>query len=453
MNGFRRPLKWGFFSTMVLLVALVAAWAVSRAVYPTGEQRNAMAEMERSPDHGGENAFALLWTLDRDVPHDELDAVMSEDARRYAEKPPLSDSGDGEIRTVESAAEGYADLSPTPEDRDLFCASRNENCLERVREDLDAFVELVERNRKLLDRVERLHEYDHVHTLLPYRMDTPLPTYQSASLLRTRHAVRFARGETQEAIADTCRTIATWRRLGAFSDTLITRLVGAAYATRLYGQTLANMLSERPVDEPLPEACDDALAPPTLEDLSICNAVRGEYGMMVNATREFPQSVGENAYMDRLAWALLFDEEATLGMSAQALRTVCDQSERERLRTDRHQVPEAAHQDIWRFACIGNFIGCSMNAMARPGYDDYRLRLQDYGMKLRVLASLAWMWRHIDEERSPAELLAARPDELKSPAREITLGPDGTTLRIPLYDTARGEHWSIPLPPALHAAQ
>lgn len=451
MGGFKQFLKWSFIATMILLAVFIVAWMISRAMYPTDAQRDAMAEMEQPADADGRNAYALLWTLDRDVPEPQLDAVMSEDVRRYSERPPLRESKEGEIRTIESAAEGYPDLGPSPADQAMFCASRNEDCLARVREDLDAYVALIQRNRKLLDRVERLNEYDHVRTLLPFRMDTPLPSHQAAAYLRTRHAVRFAQGQTQEALADTCRRIATWRRLGANADTLITRLVGAAFATRLYGETLANMLSELPIDEPLPNACSAALAPPTVEDVSICTAVRGEYSMMASAVREFPPSGEHGGFMDRLAWSLMFDEDTTLAMSAEGLRSLCGEAEQERLRDDRGELPDLQYESMWRFECLGNFIGCTMNAMGWPGYDDYRLRLQDYGMQLRALGTLAWMRRNHDEAQSPRQLLTARPDDLKSPERDLSFGPEGGTLRVPLYDTTRGDYWSIPLPPALHA--
>lgn len=453
MGRFRKVLKWGFMCGLVLLVLLAAAWAVSRAMYPTEGQREAVAEMLRQPEYAGENAFALLWTLDRDVPDEALEAVIAEDVGRFTAKPAMPEPGDAEAWQFESAAEDYPDLGPSDEDRDLFCASREKNCLERVREDLDAYTALVERNRKLLDRLEKLRDHDFVQFEFPYRLTTPMPSYQGASLLRTRHAVRFAQGNEQEAVAATCRDIATWRRLGAHSDNLITRLVGASYAANVFGHSLANMLSELPTDTPLPEPCEQALAPPTVEDVSLCDAMRGEFRMATAAMKELPGSMEQTGYLDRLAWAILFDAEATVGIDVEGARQFCSESERERLHADQREVPEPPQQDIWRFACIGNPIGCMLTSIARSSYAGYRHRLQDYGAKLRVLGTLAWMRRQADEGRSPSELLAARPDELRSPQRNIVFGPDGRTLRVLMYDTARSEYWSIPLPPALHSTR
>lgn len=88
MGTLGKFLKWGFLSGLGLLLVLIAAWAVSRAMYPTDSQRDAMARLEQPPDHAGENAFALLWTLDRAISDGELQTVMAKDIRRYTEKPP-----------------------------------------------------------------------------------------------------------------------------------------------------------------------------------------------------------------------------------------------------------------------------------------------------------------------------------------------------------------------------
>ncbi|RFF26982.1 MULTISPECIES: hypothetical protein [unclassified Wenzhouxiangella] len=435
----------------MLLVLVIAAWAVSRLMYPTEAQREAIAEMEQHPDFSGENAFALLWTLARDVPEDRLDEVMAEDVRRFSEIPANPNMDEGKTWGIESVAEDYPDLTPTPEDRERFCRPRGDDCLARVREELEAYTALVERNQKLLDRIEALRDYDYVRFEFPYRVYTPLPSYQNVFLLRTRHAVAFAQGRKREAVAATCRDINTWRRLGAHSDNLITRLISVANSTDNHGHMLAKMLGELPVDMPLPEACDDALAPPSFVDVSICNAMYGEFKTSANSIRNLPEPMDQGGFLDRLSRPLLFDAEATVGTSAKQLRSFCGESERDRLRADRREIPESSSQGMLRFACVANSIGCMMNSIALPSYTDYRHRLQDHGAKLRVLGSLAWMRRHADDGRSPSELLAARPDDLKSPARDIGFGPEGRTLRVPLYDTTRGEYWSIPLPPALHA--
>jgi hypothetical protein len=45
-----------------------------------------------------------------------------------------------------------------------------------------------------------------------------------------------------------------------------------------------------------------------------------------------------------------------------------------------------------------------------------------------------------------AERLLQRPPHLRSPARDITVGEDGKSLRIQLHETSKGD-WSQPLRP------
>src|SRR3546814_12001655 len=54
-------------------------------------------------------------------------------------------------------------------------------------------------------------------------------------------------------------------------------MLGIGLATDGYGRLLAQMLAELPAGHPLPVACEAALAPVSVGELSICEAMRGEY--------------------------------------------------------------------------------------------------------------------------------------------------------------------------------
>lgn len=461
MSKLRKILKWGFVSLLSVFAVVAIAWAISRAMYPTAEQREAIETMESRPGYEGENAFALLWSLDRDVPASELEQVLAEDVRRFSETPLWPDRGEQEQDSdrveddyprFDSVRADYPDLSPSSEDRRMFCGERDEDCLEKVRQDPSAYNALIERNRALLDRVARLHDYEFIRSPFPPRMAAPMPRYQSASFLRTRHAVEFANGAERQAVAAVCRDIRSWRRLSASSDSLIDRLYGAENATDHNGALLANMLAEWPVDEPLPQPCDSALAPPGLADVSLCNAMRGEFARVAFSVR----SLGDyhEGTLDRLMVPLLIDTKATVGLSAEHYEGYCNESRSQRLLADR-QPALASQPSILRFDCVGNFYGCFLSAIAEPGYTRYEDRTLDHGARLHVLGTLAWMRQQAGGSRSPMALLRARPDDLKSPEREIGFGPEGRTLQVPLYQAESGPrsepgHWSIPLPPALH---
>ena len=200
---------------------------------------------------------------------------------------------------------------------------------------------------------------------------------------------------------------------GKNSDSLLSRMIGVASVTDLNGNMLAHMLAELPIDTPLPGPCDQALAPPTVDDISICNAMRGEFGVVASTYRDLSASFDEADFFQRFTSAVIFDAETSLGMTVDNFRSLCSQSEREYLATDRRESLESSIG--WSFACIGNPLGCNFFRIP-PNYSSYRHRLQDYGVKLRVLGTLAWMRSNATEETSPAELLAARPNEFKSPA-------------------------------------
>ncbi len=450
MNRLKTVLKWSVLFILALLVLLIAAWLVSRIMYPDEAQRKALARMGQPLGYAGDNAFPLLWTIERDVPAGKMNSVMASDAQQLARLPLFPDAGDEQAWQFESAASDYPDLSPSAADRGLFCTAGNESCLDRVRSDPEAYTALIDRHEKLLDRIERLHEFDYVQSDFPYRPVAPIPAYQSVFHPGTRHAVRFVQGQTRQALAATCRDIATWRRLGANTDRLITRMIGIANATDHSGQMLASMLAEIPADQPLPQPCHQALAAPEVDELSLCSALHGEFDLNVTTMRRLPESAANDGPFEALAWAAFYDAETTLGMIAQGLEPMCSQAERDRLRADLPPPADAAPVTS-RFACLGNPIGCMLDSISAPAFAGYRQRLLDYGAKLRVLGTLAWMRRHAGDGRSPAELLAARPEDLTSPQREIEFGPDGKTLRVALYETRRGEYWTIPLPPELHA--
>src|SRR5699024_1171937 len=115
------------------LALLIAAWLVSRILYPDTAQREAIAQMEQRPGYAGDNAFPLLWTIDRDVPESRIDSVMARDAQQLARLPVTPEAGDEQTWQFKSAAGDYLDLGPVGADRNLFCTAPNESCLDRVR--------------------------------------------------------------------------------------------------------------------------------------------------------------------------------------------------------------------------------------------------------------------------------------------------------------------------------
>ena len=456
MRLLKAILKRLFQGTLLVLLLLASLWGISRALYPTEDQREAVAELERWPEYAGDNAFPLLWTLGRDVPDHQIARVLDEDVRTVTRQQAKA-LATGELpgafafdEDLLSAAYAYAKLLPDDADRKLFCGQREADCLQRVRDDLEAYAALVQRHARLLDRVDRLQEFDYVRSAFPPLLSSPWLRYDMAGLPQTRNAVHFAQGRTWEAVAATCRDLLTWRRLGARSDGLIPRMVGIAVAGSGGGQLLASMLAELPVDEPLPAPCGEALALPTEEELSLCNAMRGEFAVHAELART-GYAEPDRSLLDQWASWLLVDPEASMGRRAEGWLTLCPAPESDEAFERRLETLRGRHQSVWRLECLGDLFTCTLDALSILPYSEYMQQVQDHGARLRALATLAWMRSEAGDGRTPAERLAARPAELNVPTDQMHIGPEGRTLEIQLRWTRRGETWSIPLPPALYA--
>ncbi len=132
------------------------------------------------------------------------------------------------------------------------------SCLAKVRAAPEDTAEALARQTQLLERARRLRDTEVLRNAMPNGY-APLPYF--SLLPMTAHALAFVQGEEEYAVAETCRDLATWRRLAINTDMLVGTIRGITFAGRGHARLLADMLSEWPVDRPLPEACDAALAP------------------------------------------------------------------------------------------------------------------------------------------------------------------------------------------------
>lgn len=444
--------KWArrvALSLLALLAIAAILWTTSRALYPTSSQRDALAVMQLPAPPPGENAFAALWTLDRAMPPDEMARVVELDAVRIAGLSQFPDPDNPAAVAFVSAAERYPDLAPSPEDRDLLCSPEREGCLEKVAADVSTYRALVDRNRRLLDRIDALADYDYVRQQLPWNMSASILVPTHAAHSATRNALWFAEGRIDDALAASCRGIDTWRRLGASGDTLILRLLANAFAIEYHGKVLADMLAELPADHPLPHECERALAPPSPQELSLCTSMRGEFTLITETTGPMLEEINEQNWWSPLHFFLLYDAEATAAAQAQTFAPMCAERELERIAAADPEIEQPEANGSSRFACLGNFTGCFMSANTAPAYRTYRIRMQDFGARLELLATLAWLRENAGGERALEALLASRPQSMRSPARSVRVDDDGASLRIRRFSDAGNEYWSVPLPAAL----
>ena len=439
-----RGLRWVLLSVAGLLLVIAALWLASRLWGTRPEQRAALALMRAQWTPAGRNAFEALWTFQRDVPAAQQHVVTQADMRNLRDAPP-SGATTSDFR---SAALAYPDLSPTGADRAKFCAASKPGCLAMVAADPAGYAALVERNAKLIARADALAGFDHVKFLLPPRLDVPLPAFVDTYLPATRDALLFAQGRREEALRNTCRGIASWRRYATKSDMLVTSMVALAYSANGYGGLFADMLAASPTGLPIPEECDLALTPVRRGELSLCEAMKGEFAFGDTAMRNLRSAPSGPSLGDsRIARRLLLDTEATSALNAVHMGAACGRRVADMVERD-EPVDALSAKHPWdrRFGCIANAIGCILSQIAEPAYVPYLQRMQDFGMKLRVLGTLLWLHQNPRPGLSLTERLQQRPPGLRSPARDIEVGDDGQSLRIRLYEARNGD-WSQPLRP------
>lgn len=438
----KQGLRWVVTGLAGVLVVVVAIWAASRLWGVSAQQRAALAQMRSEWMPAGRNGFDALWTLQHDVPVAQQRAVMEADRRAILAWPPFGAAS----TNFRSKATAYPDLKPSAADREKSCAASKPGCLAMVSADIDGYAALVERNATLIARADALGGYDYIKLLLPTRVDTPLPAFVDTYLPATRDALLFAQGRQQEALANVCRGIASWRRYAGNSDMLIASMVATAYAADGYGGLFADMLAAMPADAPIPQQCRVALGEVRPAELSLCEAMKGEFAFGDRAMRDLSDAPdGEHPAGSRLARRLLFDAEGTSAMNAANMAAACDARVEDMIARD-VPVRSAWGERKWRdrFACIGNALGCMLGDIAAPAYANYFHRRQDFGMKLRLLGTLQWLHEHPLPGASLAQRLQQRPAQLKSPAREIVIGEDGKRLAIRLHEASKGD-WSQPL--------
>lgn len=436
-------LRFARVALLVLAGGLIVGallWTWSRLQPPTPMQRDAMALLQPSPEPEGRNAFAALWLLDRDVPDARLQQVATADMQRI--RAELARSPDA--RPGKGAAAQYRDLQPNAADKALFCPLRGD-CLQQVRTDPDGYAALVARHRVLLDRIAALSGYDFYRSQVPADVRAPMPIFSLAPLGITRAAQAYASGDVDAGLARACTGVRTWRGLGRNADSLIVKMLGIGLATDGYGRLLAQMLAELPAGHPLPPACEAALAPVSVDELSICEAMRGEYASSAAAIEavESPSRAGTL----QAAWNQLFyDPEKSRALIAGNFALACSRATRAMLAADESWDWSQEHRPLLRMECVANLAGCILADIATPAYVAYGRRAQDSGARLDLLRGVASLHGLDVDPSTREERLRRFWAETRSRNRELRFVDGGEGVELRQFDASHRAWWKLPLP-------
>src|SRR5690606_27120574 len=82
-----RFLKWLLAAAVVLVLCVVGAYVLSRALGASGAEREALALLDEPPAPPVRGGFAALYTASHDIPEGEQADLVAEEVRRFKATP------------------------------------------------------------------------------------------------------------------------------------------------------------------------------------------------------------------------------------------------------------------------------------------------------------------------------------------------------------------------------
>ncbi|TCV92079.1 hypothetical protein EC912_10871 [Luteibacter rhizovicinus] len=423
-----------------LAFLLIAAFAWGRLRPPTEEQARALftLHVDLKPKQGS-NAFPLQWFTNFDVPYDQLDSLYAKDsehARAWVVSLPKND-----ILSVPAptASPPFPALEPLGKDKNVLCATREVDCLGKVRANREALRAVLIKHRVRLERDEALNRYDYTWSDLPAHPLMSIPAYgHSMGLWSSAAALDFVDGNEPHALDRICTNVLTTRRLHAHSNTLIGTMIMAA-RLRSATQLFLQMLDEVPPEQALPESCATAFAPIITDDLDMCASMQSEFGMLLGSGLLDMDTPWYRRWM--------LSSKGTLRLGAPAYAAYCADATRKQLIADRRfpANPMSTAPDV--FDWISNSAGSVLIQMPPPVFSRYLNRQQDAAASLRLGATILWLRETRADGRTLSERLAQRPDWMHvADDRALRLSPDNRSLLMGSHDEDSDWHERWPLP-------
>ena len=430
-----------------LLLALVAAFAWGRLRPATQSQAEALKLLQPEPMPAGSNAWVTLWLQDVDVPADQRDAAYAQE-RAHVQTWLAQQRTDGATATsyLPSPTLHFTRYPPlTPDDNQLLCGNRGDNCLAKLRAQTPAVRELLAKQSGRLASMQALARDAVQWDDMPASVTTPLPAFgPPMKLLLTAPALDFVEGRQAQALAATCTQAVTVRRLHAHTNSLVGAMVDVAWMEHIERE-LAGMLAELPPDQAIPAACTQAFAPVVTADVSLCAPMQREFGLAATAAMSVDQD--RAGWYTRLRMRGLIDARGVRRLIAPRYAWFCRPEVQAAALADRPLV--AADMPAMRydlFDSFSNAVGLILARIAPPDYTQYLTRNEDYAASLRLMA---WLLQHRASASTAADwrqrLALAMPGLDPHGERRIGIDPDGRHVRMD-YRARRPDHTALVLP-------
>lgn len=419
-------LKSALLGLCILIALLVALYAISARWPIPDAQRQALAQLRQpQPPLRGPNMFAALWSLGYAVPDAQRDALVAQDVQRFARLP----AG----MQLQSAATRYPRHPDWPATAPAPC-TRHAGCLDRVRQQPQAYADALATQIPLLFKLRDLAGYADYRSPFPPSTTAPLPPLPRFNVSMTSNALDFVQGRTTQALAGVCTDAQVARVLLRSGDNLLMPMLGAAML-RTNAHLLADMLSELPAQHPLPAHCLAAFAPLAVDEISLCDALHGESRMALSIFQEASHNgqATDLSWDDRLSLHLL-DQERTHALMAPTYTWACSAPVRAVLAQDQ-AVPQALIPvpDTVSMGCVANAVGCLLAGLARPDYANYQHKRQDTAAALRALSAVLWLRDHPGDAQTLEQRLAGLPPSLRGQARPLQPAADGLSMQLRQY--------------------
>jgi hypothetical protein len=364
-----KGLKWLFRTLTGLAILLVALLIISRNLpIPTDEAAalESMAIQPASWQHPEHNAFPAVWLLPYEgVAPSDRPSLLAEDLARQ-KKGMAATPAEPVMESI--AAERYTRIERgVPR----WCGRDVPSCLAQVREHADEVADAHKGHDALHARIAALVQYTHMRS--PFVQDLSMP-YPEFGLLLDRTsslALAHVRGESAVALQGVCEDATAARVLMRDGDNLITALIGAGWAERS-ANLFTEMLAELPATTAVPAQCRIAFVPPEVEELDLCQPLRGEFAFQASGLRPELLPLHQR-------WQ--FNTRKTQARTAWLLSRSCAEPVRAQIEAGQPvRLPEP--RPAWTLDCADNLAGCVLMGIQSPNYEEYIHRMQRSGVAL-----------------------------------------------------------------------
>lgn len=434
----------------IVLVLVVAAFAWGRLRGPNAAQAAALDLLHQNlrPDTG-QNAWPTLWLAGYDVPADKVAATYAKDVQRLKQLAASHHSqtaADKALISFTSSAEGvFPKLAPLDAaSRNLLCSGDNPSCLAHVRQHAATIPAVLATRQARLNRFRSLRHASMAWDTTPPTLFTPIPPIaHPQSLWLTAAALKFVNGQHAQAVASVCDNARMVRRLHAHTNNLVASMLTIRWMESSE-RLLAQMLSQLPADTRLPASCQQAFAPVTRADVTLCPSMQRAFNGL--------HWLSKKLAADNKSWWLwltLDRDKGTSAMIAPSYAWACTPAVQKRMLTDLKLDPaKVPATDYDLFNTVSNYMGTIWARVARPDFTKYMARNEDYAGGLRLMAWLLHQRGKLQTTEQWQQALAkALPQLRQSGARSIRLDTDKQQLHMSFYESHGGtDTLVLPLP-------